>query len=577
MEYDSEHESASLSTYLRVLRRRKWIVLACALLVPAAALFFSFRQPAQYASSADVLLSRQNLGNVLTGTSDLTLVPDDRLTATQATLAHTPDVASAAIAIAGTAEITPDELLTNSTVGAKGTTDILEFRVVDGDPDRANVLATSFAQAYVKYRGALDTRSIAKARRDVAATLKKLEAQGREKSALYTSLEEKEQQLQTLLTLQTSQANVTRRADDATKVAPKPARNAVLGLALGLLLGIGLAFAVDALDTRVRSSAEIGERLGLPMLARVPPPPKGLAKEHQLVMLAQPGGTGAEAFRMLRTNLEFATLGAKRSHVILVTSAVEQEGKSTTAANLALAEARAGRRVCLVDLDLRRPFIDRFFSLMHTQGITNVALGTISLGEALNRVDLIVGGAAANGKAGQHDQTNGHVETGSLDVLVSGPLPPDPGEFVGTARLADIIGMLRSAYDTVIIDTPPILRVGDGMTLSALVDGMVVVTRANVVRRPMLRELRSQLEKVPAPKLGYVVTGSNGGVAQGYGYGYPYGGYGHGQAVQGERRRLRDRRKSHRPDSVPRRTADGATAAKPAAESSRSPGRETAV
>ena len=408
----SQHEGSSLSTYLRVLRRRKWIVLTCAILVPAAALFFSLRQPAQYAASADVLLSRQNLGNILTGTSDLTLANDDRLTATQAALAHTPDVARAALAIAKTSDLTPDELLTSSTVAPKGTTDILEFRVTSGDPGRAELLATSFAQAYVAYREALDTRSLAKARRDVATTLKQLRAQGRESSALYTSLEEKEQQLQTLLTLQTSQANVTRRADDATKVAPTPVRNAILGLALGLVLGVGLAFGIDALDTRVRSAGEIGERLGLPLLARVPPPPKGFAKENRLVMLAQPTGTSAEAFRMLRTNLEFAALEGHDVRVVLVTSAVEEEGKSTTAANLALAEARAGRRVCLVDLDLRRPYLDRFFSLLHAEGITNVALGTIPLEKALHRIDLARGRHLVERAAGSARRRTGAARQG---------------------------------------------------------------------------------------------------------------------------------------------------------------------
>ncbi len=505
-------------------------MLVCAVLVPAAALFFSLRQDAQYAASANVLLSRQNLGAMLEGTTDTSLFAnDERFAATQAELAHTPDVARQALSIARVSALTPDELLQESSVTTKGTTDILEFRVTDGDPDRAELLATSFARAFVSYRSRLDTQALAKARSEVTSTLDRLKAEGRESSNLFTSLEEKEQQLQTLQTLQTSQVYVTRRADDAVQVAPKPARNAVLGLALGLVLGVGLAFAFDALDTRVRSATEIGEKLGLPLLARVPPPPKGFARENKLVMLQQPTGTNAEAFRMLRTNLEFAALEGDDMRVLLVTSAVEEEGKSTTAANLALAEARAGRKVVLVDLDLRRPYIDRFFSLLHAEGITDVALGNIALEDALHRIDLAVGSPAGRLRV-VTAESNGHGERGSLDVITAGPLPPDPGEFVGTKRLAEILTRLRQRYQLVIVDTPPMLRVGDTMALSPQVDGILVVTRLNVVRRQMLGELRRILDSAPVPKLGFVVTGSGGGetAGYGYGYGYPYGGYGYG-------------------------------------------------
>ena len=113
-------------------------------------------------------------------------------------------------------------------------------------------------------------------------------------------------------------------------------------------------------------------------------------------------------------------------------------------------------------------------------------------------------------------------DPGSLDVLVSGPLPPDPGEFVGTRKLADILAELRRRYDIVLLDSPPLLRVGDAMTLSSRVDGLILLTRLDVVRRPMLRELSRVLESMPLAKLGYVVTGSRDEAAYSYGYGYGY-------------------------------------------------------
>ena len=141
-------------------------------------------------------------------------------------------------------------------------------------------------------------------------------------------------------------------------------------------------------------------------------------------MLAQPTGTNAEAFRMLRTNVAFASLEDTNMRTILVTSAVEKEGKSTTAANLAIAEARAGRRVALVDLDLRVPFIDRFFGLTHANGVTDVALGNTTLEAALTRIDLDTG-KSANGRTGLPESNGNAPEHGLLDVRRRPQ--PDPG------------------------------------------------------------------------------------------------------------------------------------------------------
>ena len=197
-----------------------------------------------------------------------------------------------------------------------------------------------------------------------------------------------------------------------------------------------------------------------------------------------------------------------------------EEGKSTTAANLAVALARGGRRVALVDLDLRRPYLNRFFRLPNTPGITDVALDRATLQDALTRVDL---------GTGRRIPTNGNgspralMAPGSLDVLTSGPLPPDPGEFVGTSRLSEILNALREGYDLVVIDSPPMLRVGDVMMLSTKVDALLVVSRLNVLRRSTLTELRRLLDSIPIAKLGLVLAGADGDRKGDYGYGYSYG------------------------------------------------------
>ena len=371
------------------------------------------------------------------------------------------------------------------------------------------LLASAYARAFTGYSNDLQSKPIVKARDEVEATMTSLQAEGRKRSNLYTSLEEKDQQLQTLQTLGTSSSVVVRPAGLGAQIAPHPKRDGALGLILGIMLGFGVAFGLEALDTRVRSTSELAEALGgLPLLARLPPPTSDMKKRNELAMVVQPKHNAAEAFRLLRTNLEFVRLSAGDVRTILVTSGVEKEGKSTTAANLAVAEARAGRRVALVDLDLRRPYIDRFFHLTAVEGLTDVALGRIELERAMQRIDLLgtpdPGAIIPSLLTGSRSPV---AEAGVLDVLVSGPLPPDPGEFAASYRLAEILAQLRNMYDTVIVDTPPLLWVSDALTLSSQADAMILIARMKSLRRPMIRELRRILDLAPARKLGYVLTG----------------------------------------------------------------------
>ena len=536
MTHGDEHALPSLSSYLRVLRRRKWVIVVCMLVVPITAYFYSARQPAQYQSSAQVYLSSQDLAGALTGISSA-YVDQARLADTAASLAHVPAVARDAIASARVKGVTEAGLLGSTSIVPQTGTDILTFTVTNQQPELAERLANAYAKAFTRYRGQLDSDAVRLARKELNNRLHALEASGEARSPLATSLRDKDQQLATLEALQTSRTYVISSAEGAAKVSPQPRRDAMIALFLGAVLGIGLALLLEALDTRVRSVAEVGEYLKIPQIGVVSPPPKKLLKRDQLVMMAQPRDALAEEYRVLRTNLEFASLAGNEIKTVLITSAVEEEGKSTVAANLAIAFARSGKQACLVDLDLRRPYLDRFFHLSRAKGITDVALGNVTLDEALIEFDLVTGEGRPAAPGPPDVMTD--VDRGRLDVLVSGPLPPDPGEFVATQRLADILTALRNRYDIVVLDSPPLLRVGDAMTLSARADGLIVLTRLTTARRPMLRELGRIVESAPTTKIGYVVTGARNEGAYSGGYGYAESMYvrgqdgrnGHGEAI----------------------------------------------
>jgi succinoglycan biosynthesis transport protein ExoP len=512
--------AATLRDYLQVVKRRKWMIIQAVVLVPLAAILFSLQQTPMYQATADVLLSRQNLANTLNGIQDPSVYTQaDRLAQTQADLARSPEVARRVLTQLHLTDRTPADFLASSVVSAKQNADILEFTVTDPDRDLAARLARSYATQYRGYRNQLDTAALESARGEVESRIAGLTDK---KGALYASLVEKEQQLRTMEALQTSNATVIDDAGSAVQVAPRPKRNAALGLILGIFLGVGLAFLRETLDTRVRSAQEIGERLGLPLLARIPEPPKHLRAENKLVMLAEPSGVPAEAFRMLRTNLEFTSLG-RDVRTVVMTSAVEREGKSTTIANLAVALARAGQKVILVDLDLRRPFVDKFFDVRGRPGVTQVAIGRAMLHDALVRIPIAATGSG--GVGARYDTNASAVPQGRLAVLGSGPIPPDPGEFVASLALTQVLDELREIADVVLVDAPPLLHVGDAMVISAKVDAMIIAARIETVRRPMLAEVKRLLDTSPAMKLGFVATGaeSEEGYGGDYGYGYGYG------------------------------------------------------
>lgn len=190
----------------------------------------------------------------------------------------------------------------------------------------------------------------------------------------------------------------------------------------------------------------------------------------------------AEAFRSLRTNLQYAALGSPL-RTVTVTAAGPDEGKSTVVANLAVAIAQSGTRVLAVGADLRRPSLHRAFGLDHHVGLTSVLMGRLPLEEAVQ-----------------------HVERWGLDVLPSGPLPPNPAELLGSRQMAALIDEMKQRWETVLLDTPPVVALSDAALLAARTDGVLLVVSAHQTPRDVVVAARRQLEQVGARILGVVIN-----------------------------------------------------------------------
>jgi capsular exopolysaccharide synthesis family protein len=262
--------------------------------------------------------------------------------------------------------------------------------------------------------------------------------------------------------------------------APNSRLNLILGIVFGIALGFGIAILRTMLDTQIRGEADLRQVTDAPLLGGISFDQDATRKP--LLTQTAPQSPRAESFRQLRTNLQFANV-AGRAKTVLVTSSLPGEGKSTTATNLAIAIAQAGQTVCLVDADLRRPMVNEYLGLDRSAGLTTALVGAADVNELL--------------------QPWGE---GNLFVLASGQIPPNPSELLGSSEMKHLIQSLESAFDTVIIDAPPLLPVTDAAVLSQHVGGVLVVVGSQKLRLQDLTKSLGALEMVGSTVLGIVLN-----------------------------------------------------------------------
>ena len=487
----------SLRDFVQVVRRRKAIVALTTLVIVALALVWSFLQTPVYAARAQILLRLKASESLFDPDSGQRNDPQ-RAVLTEIQILRSEPVQA----------LVQEKLGFPATVSARaaGQTDVIVLKAESTSPNRAAEIANVYAETFTDYKRKQVVDDLLLAAQELKAQIDELQPQidastgaaRDELSGRQALFKSKLDELEVDVALRTGGAQVVSTAKVPTEpVRPQPVRSGVLAGALGLLLGIGLAFLVEFLDDTVKTKADL-ERVApsLPVLGLIPSVGEWKSKDDaRLISLAAPSSPPAEAYRTLRTSIQF--LGMDRPvRTVQITSPSAQEGKTTTLANLAVAMARAGRRVVVVCCDLRRPRVHEFFGLDNTVGFTSVLLGELSLPQALQRVPTVE----------------------RLYVLPSGPLPPNPSELLSSRRTLDVLTSLRSDGGLLLLDSPPILPVTDGLVLAQHVDATLLVTMAGSTSRKDAARAVEMLRQVDAPLVGAILNGVKEEGHYGYGY-----------------------------------------------------------
>jgi succinoglycan biosynthesis transport protein ExoP len=510
-----------LRDYLRVVRRRKWTIALVTIVVVGAAIGLSLIQTPVYRATAEVLLQAKSSESLFDPSTGNRNDPARAIQTEMQVLRSRP-----------VRDLVEKKLGSSPKVSAAavGQTDVIAVSAESTDPDRAAAIANAYATSYIEFRRSQSVDDLLSAAEQIQQKITDLQKQidalappeagatrpgaTPSNAATDNSLQrESLQQQQALFRQKLDQTQVdaalksggaqlvTPAIASTSPVRPTPKRNAIVALAVGLMLGVGLAFLREYLDDRLKSKEDVEQVVpGVPVLGLIPALGGWKDKSSTVVVsISDPKSPAAEAYRSLRTSVQF--IGLDRSiRTLQITSPAQSEGKSTTIANLAVALAGAGQRVVIVDADLRRPRIHDFFGLDHAVGLTSVLIGDVSLARALLPAPGI----------------------SRLHILPSGPIPPNPSELLASDRAADVFRTLGDHADIVLIDCPPVLPVTDATVLAHRIDATLLVVHAGHTEQRQLKRAAEMLAQVDAPLLGVVLNGVADESAYGYKYSYRY-------------------------------------------------------
>jgi len=531
-----------LRDYINVIVARKWIIIGVTALVVVAALVFSLLQDPVYQSRVMILADINRAGETASD-SLFSMAFNDPQTfiQTQAEIIGTKTTANAvfdrleynyeelAYAEQEGEEVfipssipSPGELMGNVTVERSQNTNVFEIAVTNGNALLARDIAQAYADEYILDRQLASIKQISDARKEVWNRITELEtqiseiaqevkqytkenippelqAQASQAVSLWATLYEKYMSLRIAEALEQRGLEVIEVAEAGVKVSPRTTRNVVLALFLGLILGIGMAFLVDYLDDTLKTREDFERYYETSIIGEIARATPAGEEEREVIYFTKPDSPAAEGFRNLRTNVQFLNLDGS-TRLIMATSANPKEGKTSVVMNLGAALAEMGRRVIVVEADLRRPVLGKFLAEQPGKGTTDVIMGTATLEEVVVTTD-----------------------NENLFVLMSGPKPPNPAELVSSQAMQELLDRLKEEYDYIVVDAPPVLAVSDAIAMAPMMDGVLLVASHGIADRDAARHTVELLGKVETRILGVVIN--NVEMAGRYGYGYRYGYY----------------------------------------------------
>ncbi|MCA9949881.1 MAG: polysaccharide biosynthesis tyrosine autokinase [Anaerolineales bacterium] len=514
-----ELNSIDIKRYFYLLRSYWWVLLLTTLLGGAAAFISSSLMTPIY-SAATTLLIDTNRGSSRTTASDLSA--GEQLATTYAIIVESPRIRQQ---VADQVGLEIDQL---GKIDADhvGGTQLLRITIENENPLLAAHIANTVAEVFANETQSLQTNGFSASKENLQAqldylenqiansnnSLEKLDAQTPEAISERNRLEDlvnrQNQSYTTLLQsfeelrLAELQATSNIMQIDPAEVPLKPVRprimiTTVLGTIVGLLLGVGIVLFSDFLDDTIKSSADIERLTRVPVMASVGRLRKATNEPgSELITINQPRDPSSESFRDLRTALLFSAVD-KPNGTIVVTSANPSEGKSTVAANLAVVLAQAGNNVLLVDCDLRRPRQSTIFGRPNHTGLSMLLLEYNPQAEA-SEADAVISNAIQPVSLG--------AQGSNLWLMASGPIPPNPSELLGSAKMKVVLAQLSTRYDYVIIDTPPALIVTDPYVISMRADGVILVVSAGSTRHNDVVNSVNRFRELRAPILGAVLN-----------------------------------------------------------------------